>query len=151
MSPDISGLIGQYAHGNEPSHHVAYFYTMAGEPDKTAALVRYILDEMYTAGPDGLAGNEDVGAMSSWYILSSLGFYQVEPAGGRYFFGSPLFDEAVLDVKGGEFTIRAVNNSPENKYIKSVKLNGKPYGRWWIDFSDIAAGGVLEFEMTDGK
>lgn len=151
VSPDISGLIGQYAHGNEPSHHVAYFYTMAGEPDKTAALVRYILDEMYSAGPDGLAGNEDVGAMSSWYILSSLGFYQVEPAGGRYFFGSPLFDEAVLDVKGGEFTIRALNNSPENKYIKSVKLNGKPYGKWWIDFSDIAAGGVLEFEMTDGK
>lgn len=151
VSPDISGLIGQYAHGNEPSHHVAYFYTMAGEPDRTAELVRYILTELYSARPDGLSGNEDVGAMSSWYILSSLGFYQVEPAGGRYFFGSPLFDEAVLKVAGGEFTVKAVNNSPGNKYIKSVKLNGKPYDRWWIDFRDITAGGVLEFEMTDGK
>ena len=149
VSPDISGLIGQYAHGNEPSHHVAYFYTMAGEPDKTADLVRYILTELYSAAPYGLSGNEDVGAMSSWYILSSLGFYQVEPAGGRYFLGSPLFDEAVIRVAGGEFTVRALNNSPENRYIKSIRLNGQPYDRWWIDFSDITAGGVLEIEMTD--
>ena len=122
---------------------------MAGEPDKTADLVRYILTELYSAAPDGLSGNEDVGAMSSWYILSSLGFYQVEPAGGRYFLGSPLFDEAVIRVAGGEFTVRALNNSPENRYIKSIRLNGQPYDRWWIDFSDITAGGVLEIEMTD--
>ncbi len=147
VSPDISGLIGQYAHGNEPGHHTIYFYSMLGHTDKTADLARKIMSELYTTEPDGLAGNEDVGAMSAWYILSSLGFYQVEPAGGRYFFGSPLFEKAVLNVKDGEFTVIAHNNSDVNKYIQSVKLNGQPYDKNWVGFKDIAAGGTLEFEM----
>lgn len=147
ISPDISGLIGQYAHGNEPSHHITYFYTMAGQPEKTADLVRRIMKEQYTTEVDGLSGNEDVGQMSSWYILSALGLYQVEPAGGRYFFGSPIVDEAVIKVKDGDFTIKANNNSEENRYIQSITLNGQPYTKEWIDFADIAAGGILVMEM----
>jgi len=146
-SPDISGLIGQYAHGNEPSHHVVYFYTMIGQPAKTADKVREILTTLYHDAPDGLSGNEDVGQMSAWYVLSSLGFYQVEPAGGRYFFGSPLLDKAEVKVRDGVFTITAHNNSAGNKYIQSVKLNGQPYSKSYIDFQDIAAGGTLELEM----
>lgn len=146
-SPDISGLIGQYAHGNEPSHHIVYLYTMIGQPAKTADKVREILTTLYHDQPDGLSGNEDVGQMSAWYVLSSLGFYQVEPAGGRYFFGSPLFDKAEVRVRDGVFTVAAHNNSAENKYIQCVKLNGKPYAKPYIAFDDIAAGGVLEFEM----
>lgn len=146
-SPDISGLIGQYAHGNEPSHHILYFYTMAGEPWKTADKVREVLGTLYSAKPDGLSGNEDVGQMSSWYILSSLGFYQVEPASGRYWFGSPLFDKAEVAVEGGTFTLVAENNSAENRYIQSVTLNGKPYTKGYIEHSDIAAGGKLVLKM----
>ncbi|MDR0699952.1 MAG: GH92 family glycosyl hydrolase [Tannerella sp.] len=151
-SPDISGLIGQYAHGNEPSHHIIYLYTVVGEPAKTAEKVREILETMYTDQPAGLCGNEDVGQMSAWYILSALGFYQVEPAGGHYYFGSPLMDEAFINVGSGKtFSVSAKNNSKENKYIKSVTLNGKPYDRRYINFDDIRAGGVLEFEMSDTK
>ncbi len=151
-SPDISGMIGQYAHGNEPGHHTAYLYTMVGEPWKTASLVRQVLSTMYHDRPDGLSGNEDVGQMSSWYILSSLGFYQVEPAGGRYFFGSPIMDRAVIEVGGGRtFTMKTENNSAENKYIQSVTLNGKPHGKPYIDFSEIAAGGELVFKMGDAQ
>lgn len=147
-SPDISGLIGQYAHGNEPSHHIVYLYDYAGQPWKTASRVREVLNTMYHDNVDGLSGNEDVGQMSAWYILSSLGFYQVEPAGGRYVFGSPLFDEATMNVgKGRTFRIIAHNNSKENMYIQSVKLNGKPYTRSYIDFKDIVRGGKLEFMM----
>ena len=146
-SPDISGLIGQYAHGNEPSHHIIYFYTMAGQPGKTADRVREVMTTLYTDQKDGLSGNEDVGAMSAWYVLSSLGFYQVEPAGGRYFFGSPMVDKAVLKVRDGEFTIIANGNSATNKYIQSIKLNGQPYQKEWIDFEDIAKGGTLEYTM----
>ena len=147
-SPDISGLIGQYAHGNEPSHHIVYLYDYAGQPWKTASRVREVLNTMYHDNVDGLSGNEDVGQMSAWYILSSLGFYQVEPAGGRYVFGSPLFDEATINVgKGKIFRIIAHNNSKENMYIQSVKLNGKPYTRSYIDFKDIVRGGKLEFMM----
>ena len=147
-SPDISGLIGQYAHGNEPSHHIIYLYDYAGQPWKTASRVREVLNTMYHDNVDGLSGNEDVGQMSAWYILSSLGFYQVEPAGGRYVFGSPLFDEATMNVgKGRTFRIIAHNNSKENMYIQSVKLNGKPYTRSYIDFKDIVRGGKLEFMM----
>ncbi len=147
VSPDISGMIGQYAHGNEPSHHIAYFYTMLGQPWKSAQRVRQILETLYTTAPEGLCGNEDVGAMSAWYVLSAMGFYQVEPAGGRYYFGSPLFDRATLKVAGGEFDIIVHNNSAQNKYIQSISLNGKPYAKEWIDFADIAAGGTLEIEM----
>ncbi len=147
-SPDISGLIGQYAHGNEPSHHVLYLYTMTGQPWKTAKLVRKVLKDLYHDRPDGLSGNEDVGQMSSWYILSAMGFYQAEPAGGRYFFGSPIVDEAVIDVGNGKtFTIKTLNNSTENPYIQSATLNGQPYAKGFIDFRDIAAGGELELAM----
>ena len=147
ISPDISGMIGQYAHGNEPSHHITYFYTMLGQPWKTADRVRQILDTLYTSQPDGLCGNEDVGAMSAWYVLSALGFYQVEPAGGRYYFGSPLFDGATIKVTGGEFAITVHNNSASNRYIQKVCLNGQPYGKAYLDFADIAAGGSLEITM----
>jgi len=147
-SPDISGLIGQYAHGNEPSHHVVYMYTCLGEPAKTADKVRYILENLYTDQPAGLCGNEDVGQMSAWYVLSSLGLYQVEPAGGRYFFGSPLMDEADINIGNGKtFKIIAHNNGTLNKYIKSVTLNGQPYTQPFIDYKDMTEGGVLEFEM----
>ena len=146
-SPDISGLIGQYAHGNEPSHHILYLYTMAGQPWKTADRVREVLHTLYTSAPDGLSGNEDVGQMSAWYILSALGFYQVEPGCDRYWFGSPLLDKAEIKVAGGTFTVIAENNSDENRYIQSVTLNGKPYSERFIMHSDIAAGGELVFKM----
>ena len=151
-SPDISGLIGQYAHGNEPSHHVLYLYTVVGEPAKTAEKVREVLETMYTDQPAGLCGNEDVGQMSAWYILSALGFYQVEPAGGKYYFGSPIMDEASIQVGDGKiFKVVAKNNSAANKYIKSVTLNGEPYNKWYVDFNDIIAGGELVFEMSSEK
>ena len=146
-SPDISGLIGQYAHGNEPSHHITYLYTMAGQPWKTADRVREVLSTMYSSNPDGLCGNEDVGQMSAWYVMSSLGFYQVEPGCGRYWFGSPLFDKAEITVSDGTFTLVAENNSAENRYIQSITLNGKPYNKGYIDHKDISDGGELVFHM----
>lgn len=150
ISPDISGLIGQYAHGNEPSHHIIYMYTYLGQNEKAANLVRKVLSEQYSDTPEGIAGNEDVGQISAWYILSSLGFYQVEPAGGKYIFGSPIVDKAVLKVANDKtFTITAENNSATNKYIQSIKLNGQPYTKFYIDFKDIEAGGTLEFVMGD--
>ncbi|MCI9607723.1 MAG: glycoside hydrolase family 92 protein [Muribaculaceae bacterium] len=148
-SPDITGLIGQYAHGNEPGHHTPYIYTMLGQPRSTSALVRRILDEMYTTSPDGLCGNEDAGQMSAWYVLSSLGFYPVEPAGGRYWFGSPLHEKAQIEVPGGTFTILAPGVSKTRCHISSVKLNGKPYDLPFINHRDIMAGGTLEFTMTE--
>ena len=148
-SNDITGLIGQYAHGNEPSHHIAYLYAMEGEPEKTADLVRKIMDEFYTTRPDGLIGNEDVGQMSAWYVLSAMGFYQVHPASGEFVFGSPALDEATINLPGGKkFTIKALNNRKENKYIKSKTLNGEPYTKNFISFSDIAGGGELVLEMS---
>ncbi len=149
ISPDISGLIGQYAHGNEPSHHIIYFYSMLGESAKAAERVREVLTTLYRAEPNGISGNEDAGQMSAWYILSSLGFYQVEPAGGDFYFGSPLVKKATLRVPEGEFTIIAHNNSLENKYIQSVKLNGKPYHDPYIRYEDIVRGGTLEFVMSN--
>lgn len=151
-SPDISGLIGQYAHGNEPSHHILYMYNFVRQHDKTAEKVREVLKTMYHNDFDGLSGNEDVGQMSAWYILSSLGIYQVEPAGGRYMFGSPLFDKAVVNVgKGKTFTIIAHNNSAKNVYVQQIKLNGRPYKKLYIDYKDIVSGGTLEFFMTDKR
>lgn len=147
-SPDISGLIGQYAHGNEPSHHILYLYGMLGQPWKTAELVRRTCDEMYHATKDGLSGNEDVGQMSAWYILSSMGFYQVEPAGGRYWFGSPLFDSVDIAVKEGRtFRIVAQDNSEENRYIQRIYLDGRPYTKGYISYEDIMAGGELTLVM----
>ncbi|MCQ2184440.1 MAG: GH92 family glycosyl hydrolase [Bacteroidales bacterium] len=148
VSPDVSGLIGQYAHGNEPSHHIVYFYTMAGQPWKTADLVRRICSELYSAAPAGVCGNEDCGQMSAWYILSAMGFYQVEPAGGRYYFGSPLFDKVTIHLESGrDFVIEAPGNSADNKYIQRIYLNNRPYTKPYIDYKDIMAGGVLRIEM----
>ena len=147
-SPDISGLIGQFAHGNEPSHHILYLYTMLGQPHKTAERVREVLNTQYRDTPDGLSGNEDMGQMSAWYILSAIGLYEVEPASGRYWFGSPLIDRAELTVEGGTFTITTINNSNANIYIKSIKLNGKPYTLPYITHADIIKGGTLTFEMS---
>ena len=147
-SPDISGLIGQYAQGNEPSHHVIYFYDYVGQPWKAAKLLRRTFSEMYRNDPDGLCGNEDVGAMSAWYVLSSMGLYQVEPASGKYVFGTPLFDKATLNVGNGRtFTIKATNNSDKNMYVQRVLLNGKNYTRSYINYNDITRGGTLEFVM----
>ena len=148
-SPDISGLIGQYAHGNEPSHHIIYFYTMLGQQDKAADLIHQVVKDFYTTQPDGLAGNEDAGQMSAWYILSSLGFYQVEPASGRYWFGTPLFEEAEIVVPGGKFTVKAPGVSDKNRYVRGVTLNGKPYDKSFIMQEDILRGGTLEFQMAD--
>ncbi|MDR0728666.1 MAG: GH92 family glycosyl hydrolase [Prevotellaceae bacterium] len=151
-SPDISGLIGQYAHGNEPSHHIIYMYPYVGQPWKTADKVRETLDVMYHNTPDGLSGNEDVGQMSAWYVLSAMGLYQVEPAGGKYIFGSPVIDRAVIKVAGGKtFTIEAVNNSANNKYIQRAMLNGQPYDNYYILFRDIIGGGKLTLVMGDVK
>jgi len=148
-SPDMSGFIGQYVHGNEPSHHIAYFYTMAGQPWKTADLVRKILSEQYGATPDGISGNEDAGQMSAWYILSSLGFYQTEPAGARFWFGSPIFERAEIALgEGRSFVIEAPGTSDDRRYIRRVTLNGRPYTRPFITYADIEAGGVLSFEMS---
>lgn len=147
-SPDISGLIGQYAHGNEPSHHILYLYTMLGEPHKTAERIREVLKTQYRKAPDGLSGNEDVGQMSAWYILSSLGLYEVEPASGRYWFGSPTVEHATLKVDGGTFSIETIGNSKENIYIKAIRLNGKDYTLPYIKHCDIARGGTLTFEMS---
>ena len=148
-SSDISGLIGQYAHGNEPSHHTLYIYSMLGEPWKCADKVREVLSTLYFDGEAGLSGNEDVGQMSAWYIMSALGFYQAEPAGARYWFGSPIVDEATLEVAGGKMHIVAENNSKQNKYIQRVWLNGKEYRQPWISHADLTAGGELRFEMGD--
>lgn len=148
-SPDISGMIGQYAHGNEPSHHIIYIYTMLGEPHKCARLVHNVLKNQYRNAADGLSGNEDMGQMSAWYIMSALGFYQVEPASGRYWFGSPAVQRAELAVEGGTFVIETINNSSTNIYIKGIKLNGKEHHLPYIMHSDIARGGKLTIEMSD--
>ena len=147
---DITGLIGQYAHGNEPSHHMAYLYNFVNKPHKTQEKVRQILTELYTNTPDGISGNEDCGQMSAWYILSSLGFYSVTPASNQYIIGSPLFPKATINLENGKtFTIVADSISEKNKYIKSVQLNGKKHPYSYINHKDIVAGGSLVFEMTD--
>ena len=147
-SPDVSGLIGQYAHGNEPSHHIIYMYNYVGQPWKAARLIRRVLREQYRSDVDGLSGNEDVGQMSAWYVLSAMGLYQVEPAGGKYIIGSPLFNESRISVgKGMAFTIKAVNNSDENVYVQSATFNGKRYDKSYINYRDIVAGGTLELVM----
>lgn len=147
-SPDMSGMTGQYAHGNEPSHHVIYMYNYAGRPDKAAPLLRKMLNEMYLDQPDGLSGNEDVGQMSAWYILSSVGLYQVDPVGGRFVIGSPLFDKATVNVGAGKtFTVVAKNNSDLNIYVQSARLNGKALKNSYIEFNDIRHGGTLELVM----
>lgn len=149
---DMTGLIGQVAFGNEPSHHIPYLYNWTAEPWKTQEVVDYILDEMYTAAPAGVIGNEDVGAMSAWYIMSAMGFYQVDAAKPIYTVGRPLFSKVTLPVKGGTFTVIAENNNDENKYIQSVTINGKPLDNGlFFDHKEFKAGGTLKFEMTSNK
>ncbi len=147
-SSDITGLIGQYAHGNEPSHHVAYLYAYAGEQWKTAEKVRFIMDEFYTDKPDGIIGNEDCGQMSAWYLLSSMGLYQVNPSDGIFVFGSPCFKKVEMKVRGGKtFTVEAPDNNKENIYIQKVYLNDKPYNKSYITYDDIINGSTLKFVM----
>jgi len=147
-SIDITGLIGQYAHGNEPSHHTTYMYAYAGAQYKIADNVDYILNELYTDQPDGLSGNEDCGQMSAWYILSSMGFYSVNPANGMYVFGRPLFDKASIKLPENKvFTVESENNNRENIYIQSVTLNGENYTKAFITHKDITKGGTLRFVM----
>lgn len=147
---DVTGIIGQYAHGNEPGHHTAYFYGFLGQPWKTQHRVRQILSTLYDNQPNGLSGNEDCGQMSAWYALSALGFYPYNPANGVYILGSPAVNKAVLQVDNGKtFTIIAQNNSPQNIYVAAVKLNGKPYLNTYIRHSDIQNGGMLTFIMTN--
>lgn len=149
VQPDITGLIGQYAHGNEPSHHIAYLFNYADEPWMTQNLVRKIMDEFYKPEPDGLIGNEDCGQMSAWYILSALGLFEVNPGQPVYTFGTPLFKEARIRLENGRtFTIKADNPSPKNKYIASASLNGKPLRRAYFRHSELNAGGNLSFKMS---
>ncbi|MBD1260990.1 glycoside hydrolase family 92 protein [Maribacter polysiphoniae] len=156
MSPVISppkyvgvvGTIGQYVHGNQPSHHVAYLYNYAGQPWKTQFRARQVMDKMYRIGPGGLPGNEDMGSLSSWYVLSAMGIYPMAPGNTVYTIGSPLFDELSLHpTKNKTFTVRAQNNSKKNVYIQSATFNGKPFNRTWITHEEIVKGGVLQFKM----
>ncbi len=146
-SSDISGMIGQYAHGNEPSHSTLYLYAIAGEPGKCAEKVREVLNTLYVTTEEGLPGNEDAGQMSAWYVLSSIGFYQAEPASTRFWFGSPLFDKVSIEVPGGVFEVVAEGNSAENMYIQKASLNGVELDRNWIEYDEIMAGCKLEFVM----
>lgn len=143
-----TGMIGQYAHGNEPSHHVAYLYNYVKKPWKTQELVREILETQYKNTPNGHCGNEDCGQMSSWYVFSSLGFYPVNPAQGIYSFGSPLFDSATINLENGKkFVVEALNNSDKNIYIQSIELNGSIINRNYITHKEILQGGKLIFTM----
>lgn len=149
-SNDITGLIGQYAHGNEPSHHISYLYTYAGQQFKTAEKVRFILDSLYADTPEGLCGNEDVGQMSAWFIFSSIGFYPVNPVNGAYVFGSPLFDKVAIQLPGSKkFTVNVSNNSSRNIYVQDVKLNGQKYSKSYLLYEDVMKGGELEILMGD--
>ena len=147
-SPDVSGMIGQYAHGNEPSHHIAYMYSYIGAAWKTQEKVNMIIDSMYHANPDGYAGNEDCGQMSAWAVWSIAGLYPGNPSGGQYVFGSPILDEVKISLPSkSTMTIRAKNAGKQNPYIQSVKLNGKPYTKTYISHQDLLKGGLLEFVM----
>ncbi len=147
-SNDITGLIGQYAHGNEPSHHITYLYGYTSQPWKTAEKVRFIMDSMYTVKPDGIIGNEDAGQMSAWYVMSALGFYPIHPAGGMYVFGSPAINNAIIKVANNKtFKITVINNSSANKYIQSVTLNGNAYTKTYLQHADIMNGGEVIIKM----
>ncbi|WP_293740361.1 GH92 family glycosyl hydrolase [uncultured Parabacteroides sp.] len=148
-SGDITGLIGQYAHGNEPSHHMAYLYNWTDAPWKGQERLDQIMQNFYTNEPDGIIGNEDCGQMSAWYVMSALGFYQVAPGIPVYTLGRPMVDKALIHVKGGIFEILVKNNSAANKYVKEVKLNGKILDTPFISHNDIVKGGKLEFVMSN--
>lgn len=145
---DVTGLIGQYAHGNEPSHHVAYLYALAGRPERTQELIREIFDTQYRNEPDGLCGNDDCGQMSAWYMFSAMGFYPVNPVSGDYVFGAPQLPKMVLHLANGKtFTVIAENLSKEHKYVDSITLNGKPYTKKSISHEEILEGGTLIYKM----
>ena len=149
---DVTGLIGQYAHGNEPSHHVTYLYALAGRPERTQELIREIFDTQYSPKPNGLCGNDDCGQMSAWYMFSAMGFYPVNPVSGEYVFSAPQLPEFVLHLADGKtFTIKAEGLSEANKYVKSITLNGEPYTKNFISHADIVKGGTLVYQMTDKK
>jgi len=146
--PDIAGLVGQYAHGNEPCHHIAYLYAYAGAHHKTQACVRMLLRSMYRAEPDGLPGNEDCGQMSAWYVLSALGLYPVDPVSGIYVFGAPLFERAELQIGDGRrLIVEAPGNGPATPFVQSVQWNGRPHSHAWIAHSALIEGGRLSFHM----
>ncbi len=146
--PDVSGLVGQYAHGNEPSHHIAYMYDFIGQPWKTQKMIRFIIDSMYHNNTDGYAGNEDCGQMSAWAVWSILGLYPANPASGQYVFGSPMLDEATIKLPGHKtMLIKTINNASNHPYIQSVSLNGKPYTKTFIDHATLLQGGTLIFTM----
>jgi len=148
VSADISGLIGQYAHGNEPSHHIAYMFNHAAQPWRTQYWVRHILDTQYNTTPNGLSGNEDCGQMSAWYVFSSMGLYPMNPASGEYEIGSPIFEKATIKLQGGKsFVIEAANVSDQNFYIQSATLNGIPFNKTAITHKQIVEGGTLHFVM----
>ena len=148
MNHNASGFVGQYAHGNEPSHHVAYLYNFAGQPWKTQKYVSHILNTLYNNTSSGYAGNDDCGQMSAWYVFSAMGFYPVNPADGRYIIGFPLLDECTLKLAGNkEFRIRTIRKSPEDIYIQSVTLNGKKHKDFFITHQDIMNGGTMVFKM----
>lgn len=146
--PDISGLVGQYAHGNEPDQHATYLYAYCGAPAKTQAMVRRLLTEMYKAAPDGVIGNDDCGQMSAWFVLSALGIYPVDPVSALYVLGSPLFDEARVDLgHGRSLRVRAAGNGPDSPYVQSVRWNGRMHDRNWIGHAELVQGGELLFVM----
>ena len=148
--PDITGLIGQYAHGNEPSHNTVYMYNFVGKPTKTQYYVKKVMDDFYTDRRDGYAGNEDCGQMSAWGVLSAMGFYPATPASGYYVLGLPRFERTRLTFENGkQFEVIAKNLSDKNCYVESVKLNGKPLERSYVTFEEVYGGGTLEFTMTD--
>jgi len=150
ISADISGLIGQYAHGNEPSHHITHLYNYAHQPRKTQALVDSVLYGQYRNAPDGLSGNEDCGQMSAWYILNAMGFYQVCPGNPTYSIGRPLFDRVVIPLSNGKkFEVDVKNASRKNKYIQSAKLNGKVLKTPFFNHENFLTGGRLELVMTN--
>jgi predicted alpha-1,2-mannosidase len=146
--PDIAGMVGQYAHGNEPCHHMAYLYAYVGAAHKTQDRVRRLLEMEYDDQPDGLAGNEDCGQMSAWYVISSLGFYAVDPVSGNYVFGTPLFDHAEVELgQGKKLIVEAKRTAPADQYIQSITFNGKPHTKLWFRHADIANGATIVFSM----
>jgi len=147
---DISGMIGQYIHGNEPSHHLAYLYSYAGAPIRTQERLRQIVESQYRPAPDGLVGNDDLGQMSAWLIFTSLGFYPVAPGSNEYVIGRPFVDEATLHLPNGKsFHIVAENLSPSNAFIQAVTLNGKPLTRLFLRHEELMQGGELHFVMSN--
>ena len=150
VPPDMTGMIGQYCQGNEPCHHIVYFYNVAGAPHKAQRRVRGILNEMYSDQPDGMSGNEDCGQMSAWFCMNALGFYAVDPVSGQYDVGTPMFDQVVLKVGNDQtLTIRAQRESARAIYVKSLSLNNQVCLSWKLEHRDLAGGGELLFKLTD--